>query len=358
MNKQDTKPGLFGQKYSSRDYSVEEGWGKNMFNSSFPASLVAYMSSKGINPIYLHTNKNNEVCHKQITPTSLFGVDPLSEDAYYDFEAGYYPYERYYSVDKKEKIDLVMINRTTTAPVSGLEIKLTTLPDSTTKDLPDSEYGSEIVVRSPTILFLACSICDCYNTSSRKTKLHDMLNTIGVAIKDWGDIRQVLPYYERIEEAVLAVSSDLFQKQVPLIVQPIWKTDKKLKDFETNCLDVFVWSNLSVIQMCLREKNTKDDISRNQRTIIWLYRMLWDYTLFDKFNYTAITNELAYKYKTDKAFSISGNLTNPIMRCKELTTPRITKYEIKNIILGDGQKLLKPERRFDAFIVSHPELFA
>ena len=38
-------PGLFGQKYSSRDYRYEESWGKNQFNSSFPASLVAYMGS-------------------------------------------------------------------------------------------------------------------------------------------------------------------------------------------------------------------------------------------------------------------------------------------------------------------------
>ncbi|MBO4780108.1 MAG: HindVP family restriction endonuclease, partial [Selenomonadaceae bacterium] len=33
---------------------------------------------------------------------------------------------------------------------------------------------------------------------------------------------------------------------------------------------------------------------------------------------------LAYNYKTDKAFAISGKLTNPLMRCKELTTPRIS----------------------------------
>lgn len=45
------------------------------------------------------------------------------------------------------------------------------------------------------------------------------------------------------------------------------------------------------------------------------------------------------------------------MKCNELTHPRISKYEIKNIILGDGQKLLRPERRFDAYLVSHPELF-
>lgn len=351
-------PGLFGQKYASRDYRYEESWGKNQFNSSFPASLVAYMGSKGIKPVYLCTNNQNEIVHKYIDTKQLMGVDPLSEEAYYDYEASFFPYEQYYtSAENKEKIDLVMINRISKLAVSGLEVKLTTLPDSTTKDLPDDDYGSEIVVRSPTILFLACSICSCYDTTKGKNKLHALLNTIGEEIKNWSEIRQVLPHYNSIKSAILAVSSDITKKQVPLIIQPIWKTDKRLKDFADDCLDVFIWSNLSVIQMCLREANSSDDISRNQRTIIWLYKMLWDFTQFGKFNYTDIVNALAYKYKTDKAFAISGKLTNPMMRCKELTTPRVSKYEIQNIILGDGQKLLSPERRFDAFIVSHPELF-
>lgn len=250
-----------------------------------------------------------------------------------------------------------MFNRSSEKAVSGLEVKLTTLPDNATKDLPESEYGSEIVVRSPTILFLACSICSSYDSKKGRVKLHELLNTIGEEIKDWSEIRQVLPFYKKIEMAVLNVSADLYRKQVPLIVQPIWKTCNGLKDLADNCLDVFVWSNLSVIQMCLREKSSDKDISRNQRTIIWLYRMLWDYSVYEKFNYRDIVDSLGYNYKTDKAFSINGHLTNSIMECKELRSPRVTKGEIKNIILGDGQKLLKPERRFDAYLVSHPELF-
>lgn len=351
-------PGLFGQKYSSRDYRYEDSWGKNQFNSSFPASLVAYMGSKGIDSVFICTNKDNGISHKYISSAKLLGIDPLSDEAYYDYEAGYYPYEQYYTASKKEKIDLVMINRGTQSPTSGLEVKLTTLPDNTTKDLPDSEYGSEIVVRSPTILFVACSICSCYDSPKGKNKLHEILNTIGQEIKDWGEIRQIAPHYPEIKEAILAVSKDLVNKQVPLIIQPIWKTNRSLTDLEENCLDVFVWSNLSVIQMALRESTPDNDISRNQRTIIWLYKMLWDFTQFGKFNYTDIVNSLSYKYKTDKAFAISGKLTNPFLRCKELEKPRISKFEIKNIILGNGQKLLRPERRFDAYLVSHPELFA
>lgn len=355
--KEGVAPGLFGQKYSSRDYRYADSWGKNQFNSSFPASLIAYMGDQGKNPVYICTDKNNGIIHRYIDTTKLFGIDPLSDDAYYNYEAEFYPYEQFYSAEKKEKIDLVMINRLTEVSLVGLEVKLTTLPDNTTRDLPDSDYGSEIVVRSPTILFLACSICSCYKGEKGRNRLQGILNTIGAEIKDWSDMRKVLPYYEKILKGILDVSKDISSKQMPLIVQPIWKTDKKLKDFADDCLDVFVWSNLSVIQMCLREKTPENDISRNQRTIIWLYKMLQDYTLYGKFNYTDIVNDLAYNYKTDKAFAISGKLTNPLMRCNELTKPRISKYDIKNIILGDGQKFLSPERRFDAFIVSHPELF-
>ena len=66
-----------------------------------------------------------------------------------------------------------------------------------------------------------------------------------------------------------------------------------------------------------------------------------------KNQFNSSVNSLSYKYKTDKAFAISGKLTNPFLKSNE----------IKNIILGDGQKLLRPERRFDAYLVSHPELF-
>ena len=45
------------------------------------------------------------------------------------------------------------------------------------------------------------------------------------------------------------------------------------------------------------------------------------------------------------------------MVSERLETPIITKAEIKNIILGGGQNLLSPERRFDAIIFNSPELF-
>ena len=49
--------------------------------------------------------------------------------------------------------------------------------------------------------------------------------------------------------------------------------------------------------------------------------------------------------------------TREYMRSSELQNPRITRPEIKSIILGGGEKLLSPERRFDGIVQSTIDLF-
>lgn len=49
--------------------------------------------------------------------------------------------------------------------------------------------------------------------------------------------------------------------------------------------------------------------------------------------------------------------TYQYMKSPVLTNPRIKKDEIKNIILGGGELLLSPERRFDAVILNTLGLF-
>jgi hypothetical protein len=60
----------------------------------------------------------------------------------------------------------------------------------------------------------------------------------------------------------------------------------------------------------------------------------------------------------DKEFAVSGMKTNPPMCCDRLTKPIITKDQLREIILGGGQKFLSPERRFDAIIYYSREIFS
>ena len=171
---------------------------------------------KGIKPIYIKTNNRNEIVHDEIKSVNLFGIDPLSENAYYNYEAGFAPYEKYYQ-GEREHIDLVMLDYNSGKPLSGLEVKLTALPDNTTKSQPESDWGTEIVMRPPTICFLACSICENYGTSKGKERLRSMLRQVP-QINHWEEIDEVLPHYTRILNSVLAISKDMCAKQKPLII--------------------------------------------------------------------------------------------------------------------------------------------
>lgn len=44
--------GLYGIEHSNR--SVDDHWGKNCFNSSFPAATASYMMEHDITAIYIH----------------------------------------------------------------------------------------------------------------------------------------------------------------------------------------------------------------------------------------------------------------------------------------------------------------
>ncbi|REJ53960.1 MAG: HindVP family restriction endonuclease [Microcystis aeruginosa DA14] len=63
------EPSLFGLKHSNRDFSQKETWGKNQFNSSFPASLCAYWDWKGLKNVYLKLDEN-----LKIQPALIRGV--------------------------------------------------------------------------------------------------------------------------------------------------------------------------------------------------------------------------------------------------------------------------------------------
>ena len=94
------------------------------------------------------------------------------------------------------------------------------------------------------------------------------------------------------------------------------------------------------------------------RAIIWIYLMLLDYvSVYGQFDYRRIVRLHSYNIANDKAYALSGIQTYEFLSCAELSHPRISKNEIKNILLGGGQNLLSPERRFDAVIVNSPDLF-
>lgn len=154
-------PGLFGITHSNRDFSLKDTWGKNQFNSSFPAALACYLYSKELKAVYYKTDSSMQTVIEHIGIEDLYKADPLGDDTYFAFETQFTPFQKYV-LGSIPRNDLVIMNGTQS--VSSLEIKLTALPDNPTCDFSEDAYGSEIeFVRipssiSPVLLFMLATM--------------------------------------------------------------------------------------------------------------------------------------------------------------------------------------------------------
>ncbi len=353
------KPSLFGIKQSNRDFSLAQTWGKNQFNSSFPASLACYLYSKGLEAVYLELNGGLTTTRKKIKVSDVFGLDPLADDTFYAFETAYTPYENLV-VDGLPRIDLVTakIVKGLTEPARGIEVKLTALPDNQTADNGEENYGSEIVVRPDTIVYLALSVAVEYMSERKKLLAH--LAGLKKKIKDWRSATAVRPHLKEATDVLDEILAEKISVQKPLLIQPVWKTEGKTLVLHENSLDVFVWSDFALTRLFVdvcRESLNREPMTRHSRSVLWLLKMLLDFAEEGKMNAGLVIDELTYDTKNDKAFAVSGRVTRKYMKSPELLKPRVSKSEIKNIILGGGEKLLSPERRFDAAIMSTKNIF-
>lgn len=345
---------LYGLMNSNRDFSVADSWGKNQFNSSFPAALCCYMANIGMAANYLRTS-GGSLGIVSLEISELFGTDPLAPTTFFSFETAYEAYARLAS-DGIPRTDLVIA--TTGKPkrqTAALEVKLTAIPDTVTHMLHESKYGAELVIRPDTIFYLAAAL-----SSDNKLRLKNIFEVDGVTITDWRNAREVLTQYRKIHAALKKFSVDREIIQRPCILQPIWKTEGKSTRLSEHCLDVFVWSTAGflyfVLDIARPAKQTK--FTRQMRTVVWAYKMLHDIVFEGATDFHRTIDSLTFGVKNDKAFSAAGGVTHKYMRHQNLTKPRIMKSEIKSIILGGGHHLLSPERRFDAIIVNSPEIFS
>jgi hypothetical protein len=353
MGNEIQRPGLFGLKNTNRDFADVESWGKNKFNSSFPASLCCFLAHKGMSANYLQFSEG-AFGIKEIQIKDLFGTDPSADSTFFSFETAFNRFDQY-TVGANPRTDLV-VSTTGAEPkqTSALEVKLTAIPDQTTHHLQESEYGAELVVRPDTIFYLVAGLA---HDNGELLKKHFANSPVHLA--DWSDPAEALKRFGDIHGALTKFLNDPSLVQHPNIVQPVWKTIGKSPNLSENCLDVFAWSTAGFLHFVLSISYTegRNRISRPMRTILWTYSMLLHIALEGKTNFQATIDNQSYNTRNDKAFSASGAVTKNFMRHANLTQPRIKRSDVRDIILGGGQNLLSPERRFDAIIVNSPELF-
>lgn len=76
-----------GKSAIFRDFTQKERWGKNQFNSSFPASLCAYLDGKGLKNVYLKLDENFKIKPAELSTKELYGLAPDSDNLFYAFDS-------------------------------------------------------------------------------------------------------------------------------------------------------------------------------------------------------------------------------------------------------------------------------
>jgi hypothetical protein len=342
-------PSLYGISQSNR--SGADLWGKNQFNSTFPASLCCYMRDKGYKPVYVHTDAdfNTHAKDDVISFDEVFNTSVKNEKIKFLFESNFAPYTDYLH-DALDHTDLVTnvdgIDR------RALEIKLTVLPDnSTCRQNDEALWGSELVIRPDSISYACLGVYA--NLRDHVREIRNLLEPTTIRIESWENSRDILNNADEMLDTLTKFFQRFSDYQIPFLIQPIWKTRGKSPDLADNAFDVFVWSDFALLKLAIDQakiETNRSGVSRYLRSVARTIRALSDLFITNKIHVSRIFRQMALGNQTDKEFALNGSVTRNYMSHVRLKNPKLKKEVLREIILNGGEKMLSPERRFDATI--------
>lgn len=338
--------GLFGIHHSNR--SVDAHWGKNSFNSSFPASLANYMLDKDIPAIYIRLEERNGklfVVPAEISLREVFncGMRSLNQ-LYFSFESVFEPYQQY-SFDAIDGIDLVIKGVDGTF-LSPLEVKLTVMPTSATSDCPEQFWGSELVVRSATTSYCAFGMFDAVKAESMIVR--EIFEEACASIQSWDNDFEMTHKMPLLCAAINNFQLRYHNRQKPLLLQTLWKTQGQSPFLMEQAFDIVVWSDYAFSRLFLDgSEQPANTMKRGMRASARLARCLWELSKSGKIRVMDIYRQMAFGNQTDKEFAIGGSLWRNYVTTDRLQNFALNKNVVREIIEEGYIDKLRPERRFD-----------
>lgn len=346
--------GMYGLERTNHDFSEQRSWGKNIFTNTLPISLAQYqagvMNEDTVLVRAIAPHPNEISTQQSLEPwASIIGTSPTT--AGFLFEQ---PFDGFkdYTRATPEKSDVVVTNASG-AHCRALEIKLTAVPDSTTKNQPREEQSCELVFRPTTVEQLAYSICESYGPEGRQELNELILDQIAAPQQfRWHDEAFVRDHMTEIVATVEKLIVAGLDDQIPMLLHAIWRTVDTSPILDEQCFDIFVWTNFALLVMFLdaaRHRNSRE-ITRAQRSLVWLVKLLFDYSTQRHVARLDTFRDIAFGNQTDKAGAFSGRATITYLQGRYLTSPRIPRTALAQVIDDVGVAYLAPERRLDAAI--------
>ena len=336
------EPALYGIEHSNRTKS--DFWGKNQFNSTFPVALACYTRDKGIKPVYISLSSKFEIINSEAPFDDVFRTKLPNKELNFCFESKFEPYQAF-SREDIGGIDLVVKDIYENF-ITPLEIKLTVIPDHSTVNDDEKNWGSELVIRPATTKYAALGIVQ--SIQDRLEDVREIFEPVCADIQHWSNKHEIANKTPMLIDALNRFEKEFIKYQKPLLMQPVWKTKGKSPILDDNAFDVFVWSDFALSRLFIESaQGDPANITRATRSTARLARILYEISTQRKTNIYQIYTEMAFEHQTDKEFAMNGGITRNYMKSNRRHTPIMKKEFLSEIILGGGEKLLSPERRFD-----------
>jgi hypothetical protein len=297
--------------------------------------------------VYISLSPDFEIVNSEISFDNVFRTTLPNKDLNFCFESKFEPYQAF-SREDIGGIDLV-VKDTQDKFLTPLEIKLTVLPDDGTSKLKETEWGSELVIRPATTKYAALGMVQ--SIQDRLEEVREIFEPVCSDIQHWSNKHEIANKIPSLVEALNIFEKKFIKIQKPLLLQPIWKTKGKSPALDDNAFDIFVWSDFALSRLFIESaQGNPTNISRATRSTARLARILYEISTQRKTNIYQIYTEMAFEHQTDKEFAMSGRITRNYMKSSRRLKPAMKKDILSDIILGGGEKLLSPERRFDQTI--------
>lgn len=338
--------GLFGIEHSNR--SPRDHWGKNCFNSSFPAAMACYMLDNDIPAIYIKLDVVNgelKVVADEIPLSRVFNCGALRpKELDFHFESVFEPY-RHYCFGPIDGIDLVVKDLKETF-LSPLEVKLTVLPTDGTSSYPEERWGCELVVRSATTSYCALGMYDSIRDEAGEVR--EIFEQDCSSIQMWDNDYEMSHKTPNLSSSLDRFQRRYYERQKPLLMQTIWKTQGKSPFLADQAFDIVVWSDYAFSRLFIDSSYTiPSTMSRPMRATARLARCIWELSKSGKIRLADIYRQMAFGNQTDKEFAVNGQKWRHYVTSERIVRPIMSKDVINEVLEPGYADRLSPERRFD-----------
>ena len=201
---------------------------------------------------------------------------------------------------------------------------------------------------------VASSLMDPNNEETRSSVI-DVLRSAYNKIATWTNVTEISQKSSDLLSALEKTGRIVEKIQKPFLLQPIWRTRGQSLELCKQCFDVFVWSDVSVMSIPVREclHSPSEGVTRWLRETARHVRSLYDLLNVGDYDYSGIYKGMPLDLQTDKSFALGGRKSMVYLRPRRLVEPILKRNILSKLILNGGEGELKPERRFDAAVQAH-----